>query len=80
MPSVGQGSHPFAMISNCAASGADSRADPVTGIVTRKDKTTGQTEPAAVRPAGIPDAEQNRTAAPTASLSVQTLLALTTVS
>lgn len=38
------------MISNCASSGADSMANPVTGVVTRKDPLTGSTIAANIRP------------------------------
>lgn len=38
------------IVSNCSSSGADSTANPVTGVVTRKDPLTGQSIPAAIRP------------------------------
>jgi hypothetical protein len=38
------------MITNCASSGADSMANPVTGVVTRKDPLTGAVIPANIRP------------------------------
>lgn len=41
-------------ISNCSAAGADSRANPVTGVVTRRDPVTHAEVPATVRPNGIP--------------------------
>ncbi|MDD9913019.1 MAG: hypothetical protein OXR68_06535 [Alphaproteobacteria bacterium] len=42
----------MAGISNCASCGHDSQVNNVTGIVTRKNETTGQAEPASVKPAG----------------------------
>jgi hypothetical protein len=44
-------------ISNCASCGADSRAAPITGIVTRQNPVTKQDERASVRPNGQPPAE-----------------------
>jgi len=35
-------------ISNCSSCGHDSYADPVTGVVTRRDEVTGQAKPASV--------------------------------
>ncbi|MBI1362626.1 MAG: hypothetical protein GC134_01440 [Proteobacteria bacterium] len=44
------------MISNCASCGYNAYADPVTGIVRRKDEVTGAFEPASVQPLGqLPD-------------------------
>jgi hypothetical protein len=65
-------------ISNCCSSGADSRADPITGIVTRRDATTGQTIPASVRPAGMaqPQADADRQQVSGTSLSSAILLSL----
>ena len=45
----------WGMISNCAACGHDSYVQPMTGVVSRKDKVTGMTEPASVRPNGVPE-------------------------
>lgn len=40
------------IISNCWSAGADSHANPVTGVVTRRDSTTGQEVAASIRPNG----------------------------
>lgn len=44
----------MSMVSNCCAAGADSRVQPVTGVVTRADPITKVEGVAAVRPNGIP--------------------------
>ncbi len=62
-------------ISNCASAGADSRAAPITGIVTRKDPATGQESLASVRPNGVPSPPQPG-AVSGATLSSATLSAL----
>ncbi len=36
-------------VSNCSSCGHDSYADPLTGIVTRRDEVTGEVEPASVQ-------------------------------
>jgi len=38
------------IISNCCSAGADSMANPLTGVVTRKDTVTGQAVAASIRP------------------------------
>ena len=59
------------IISNCASCGADSAANPVTGVVTRKDPLTGSTIAANIRPTTgeVPTATP---AAPTAEASLST--------
>lgn len=65
------------IVSNCWSSGADSYANPVTGVVSRKDPVTGQAVPANIRPSGSASADSAVThAADGASLSSPVLSAL----
>ncbi|MBI1308578.1 MAG: hypothetical protein GC129_01790 [Proteobacteria bacterium] len=62
-------------VSNCSAAGADATTQAITGAVQRKDKTTGETVPATVRPNGA-DPDSVQTVQGTASLNSAALAAL----
>jgi uncharacterized protein YbjT (DUF2867 family) len=64
------------MISNCASSGADSVANPMTGVVTRKDKVTGQEVAAGIRPTSGQDVKAPEVPTAEASLSSSVMAAV----
>ena len=57
-------------VTNCSAAGADSYTQAITGAVMRKDKTTGQAEPASIRGNGLPSGTTNASQNATAGVSL----------
>ncbi len=66
------------MISNCASCGPTSYANPVTGIVTRKNEATQVQEIAAVRPNGTPP-QDDKPYGPNVSVSAAAVSAILSV-